>query len=163
MLSFLLIIRFPDTRDFLHVIGPLTPRVCILLLWDLQLRQQREKIFHSVGQNSIYLPEESVKGWDTSQKKKRLKTTALGQGSHVCILSLAKHTKVSMRARVCVCVKDGVHYTWTHSFSISMFVQIAHSFHINWEFQSKLLSRKVQCDLLLFHAHWKEAAGIFAF
>lgn len=37
-------------------------------------------------------------------KKKRLKTTALGQGSHVCILSLAKHTKVSMRARVCVCV-----------------------------------------------------------
>lgn len=66
-------------------------------------------------------------------------------------------------ARARVCVTDGVHYTWTHSFSISMFVQIAHSFHINWEFQSKLLSRKVQCDLLLFHTHWKEAAGIFAF
>lgn len=93
------------------------------------------------------------------KKKKRLKTTALGQGSHVCILSLAKHTKVSMHERVCV----RVHYTWTHSFSISMFVQMAHSFHINWEFQSKLLSRKVQCDLLLFHAHRKEAAGIFAF
>lgn len=35
---------------------------------------KEKKITLSVGQNSIYFPGESVKGWDTSQK--RLKTTA---------------------------------------------------------------------------------------
>lgn len=40
-----------------------------------------------------------------------------------------------------------------HTFSIDIFVQIAYCFHTSLKFQSKLLPKKFQCDLLLLDTH----------
>lgn len=160
MFSFLFIISstfwFPCTRDFLHGIGALTPRGLHTASLGFAAKVTKENTV-SVSRAELHLFPWR-KCWDGIQIRKSWKLLLL----HEALLSEFSALP-SIRSFMCVWKMEFIMHTNIHSFSIDIFVQIACCFHTSLKFQSKLLSTKVQCDLLLLYNHWKKAAGIFAF